>query len=85
MKAPTQLRTGRGHLQDMKLSVLNSTSRQPRVVCLCSTKEAQKNFQNQNYLQLREAATLFSCFEFGILRQAIAHLNQEYIVNQGGK
>jgi hypothetical protein len=40
MKAPTQLRTERGHLQDMKLSVVNSTSRQGRVSSLSSTSSA---------------------------------------------
>ncbi|MBW4549032.1 MAG: hypothetical protein KME25_32205 [Symplocastrum torsivum CPER-KK1] len=40
MKAPTQLRTERGHLQDMKLSVVNSTSRQGRVSSLPFTSSA---------------------------------------------
>ena len=65
MKVPTQLRTGRGHLQDMKLSVPNSTSRKPRVSSLTSTNQAQKNFSLQKYLQLREAAIRFSSFDAG--------------------
>ena len=40
MKAPTKLRTERGHLQYMKLSVVNSTSRQGRVSSLPSTSSA---------------------------------------------
>ena len=40
MKAPTQLRTERGHPQDMKLSVVNSTSRQGRVSSLPFTSSA---------------------------------------------
>ena len=69
MKVPTQLRTGRGHLQDMKLSVPNSTSRKPRVSSLTSTNQAQKNFSLQKYLQLREAAIRFSSFDAGRERQ----------------
>jgi hypothetical protein len=65
MKAPTQLRTGRGHLQDMKLSVPNSTSRKPRVSSLTTTNQAQKNLSHQKYLQLREAAIQFSSFDAG--------------------
>lgn len=46
MKAPTQLRTERGHLQDMKLSVFNSTSRQGRVSSLFTTSLAISPFSN---------------------------------------
>src|SRR3712207_5100265 len=47
MKAPTHLRTERGHFQCMKLSVLNSTSRHGRVASLTSTPEALEDFHDQ--------------------------------------
>lgn len=46
MKAPTQLRTERGHLQDMKLSVVNSTSRQGIVSSLPFTKAENLTLSN---------------------------------------
>jgi hypothetical protein len=47
MKAPTQLRTERGYLKDMKLSVLHSTPRPSRITSLTSAKEAQANLKKQ--------------------------------------
>lgn len=47
MKAPTQLRTGRGHLEDMKLSTFNSTPRKGRFSSLTQTNEAQENFNKK--------------------------------------
>jgi hypothetical protein len=85
MKAPTQLRTERGHLQDMKLSVLNCTSREPRVACLTSTNEALKEFHDQKYPRLRDAATQFSCVEFGITRRLLEQTSEVYKGYQGGK
>src|SRR5687768_1297376 len=47
MKAPTQLRTERGYLKDMKLSVLHSTPRPSRITSLTSPNEAQEYLQKQ--------------------------------------
>ena len=47
MKAPTQLRTERGYLKDMKLSVLHSTPRPGRITSLTSPNEAQEYLQKQ--------------------------------------
>ncbi len=47
MKAPTQLRTERGYLKDMKLSVLHSTPRPGRITSLTSPNEAQENLHKQ--------------------------------------
>lgn len=47
MKAPTQLITGRGHLEDMKLSTFNSTPRKGRFSSLTQTNEAQENFNKK--------------------------------------
>jgi hypothetical protein len=47
MKAPTQLRTERGHLEDMKLSTFNSTPRKGRFSSLTQTNEAQENFNKK--------------------------------------
>ena len=47
MKAPTQLRTERGYLKDMKLSVLHSTPRPSRITSLISPNEAKENFHKQ--------------------------------------
>jgi hypothetical protein len=86
MKAPTQLRTERGHLQDMKLSVLNSTSRQGRVSSLTATNEAILNFHDQKYPQLKSAATQFSCVASTMLRRLSEQTSEVYTINhQGGK
>ena len=47
MKAPTQLRTERGYLKDMKLSVLHSTPRPGRITSLISQNEAKENLHKQ--------------------------------------
>src|SRR5919199_628999 len=47
MKAPTQLRTERGYLKDMKLSVLHSTPRPGRITSLISPNEARENLHKQ--------------------------------------
>ena len=47
MKAPTQLRTERGYLKDMKLSVLHSTPKPGRITSLTSPNEAQEYLQKQ--------------------------------------
>ena len=47
MKAPTQLRTERGHLEDMKLSTFNSTPGKGRFSSLTQTNEAQENFNKK--------------------------------------
>ncbi|AFZ22107.1 hypothetical protein Mic7113_6529 (plasmid) [Allocoleopsis franciscana PCC 7113] len=47
MKAPTQLRTERGYLKDMKLSVLHSTPRPGRITSLASPNETQANLKKQ--------------------------------------
>ena len=47
MKAPTQLRTERGYLKDMKLSVLHSTPRPGRITSLTSPNEDQEDLKKQ--------------------------------------
>ena len=47
MKAPTQLRTERGYLKDMKLSVLHSTPKPGRITSLTSPNEAQEDLKKQ--------------------------------------
>jgi len=87
MKATTQLRTERGYLQDMKLSVFHSTSRQGRVSSLTATKEADEDFYDPKYLILEKMAT--RCLKF---LTASPHkqnkkmlMNLVYTGNQGGK
>ncbi|MDP8965068.1 MAG: hypothetical protein M3O33_14030 [Cyanobacteriota bacterium] len=71
----------------MKLSVLNSTSRQGRVSSLTSTKEAQEDFHNQITLALlpREAAVRFSWQESSSPCRPLAQTSKAYTVKQGGK
>lgn len=59
MKAPTQLRTERGHLQDMKLSVVNSTSRQGIVSSLLFTKA--ENLTSSNLKSLSGIRSILPC------------------------
>lgn len=87
MKAPTQLRTGRGHLENMKLSTFNSTPRKGRFSSLTQTNEAQENFTKQIDLLLLSMYTIRHFFDHkpGISRRPFEQTSNLYAVNRGGQ
>jgi hypothetical protein len=88
MKATTQLRTERGYLQDMKLSVFHSTSRQGRVSSLTATKEADEDFYDPKYLILEKMAAqphIANTTASPQTKKQKKLMNLVYTVNQGGK